>query len=104
MKEIPKKYSKYHCPICHKPLIMTYWGRVSLTDPKSDELWRFCCDSILDTSFGKRHCYFNTPIIRLPQYYTGEIDWSKIKNLTDNIHPVIKDAIDKAIQKNRFVS
>jgi len=104
MKTIPKIKSYQHCPICSKYLMTTYWGRISLTDPKSFELWRFCCTSILDTSFGRQPCYFNTPIIQLPQNYSGKIDWDQIKSLTDNIHPVLKDAIDKAIQKNKFIT
>jgi len=102
MKDIPKIISHQLCPICHKLLLLTYWGRINLANPKSDELWRFCCTSILNTSFGKYHCYFNTPIIQLPQNYKGEIDWSEIKSLIDSIHPVIKNAINEAIQKNKF--
>lgn len=103
MKDIPKNSSKHRCPICNKFLMITYWGRINLTNPKSDDLWRFCCDSILDTSFGRHQCYFNSPIIQLAQNYKGQINWSKIKSLTDSIHPIIKDAIDKAIRKNKFI-
>jgi len=102
MKGIPKKLSRYSCPICGKLLAVTYWGIVNLANLKSDNLWRFCCNSILITSFGKHHCYFNSPIIQLPQNYEGKIDWNKIKSLTDSIHPVIKNAIDEAIRKNKF--
>jgi len=104
MKGIPKIKSHHCCPICHKPLMVTYWGLSNLSNPKSEELWRFCCISILDTSFGKYQCYFNTPIIQLPQNYSGKINWDKTKSLTNNIHSVLRDAIDKAIKKNKFIT
>jgi len=104
MKGIPKERSNDLCPICSKKLLRTNWGKVDFTNPKSDDLWRYCCTSKVDTSFGMRLCYFNTPVVQLPIGYKGKINWSEIKSLTDNIHPVIKNAIDKAIKKNKFVN
>jgi len=104
VKDIPKKLSRYPCPICGKLLTVTYWGIVNLANPKSDNLWRFCCKSILITSFGEYHCYFNSPIVQLPRNYRDKIDWGKIKSLTDSIHPVIKNAIDEAIKHNKFAN
>jgi len=103
MKDIPKERSNILCPICHRRLLRTYWSKVKIGDVTSDNMWRYCCDSIIETSFGVRACYFDTPVIRLPLKYKGEINWSKIKHLTSIIHPVIKKAMDKAIKEGKFV-
>lgn len=103
MKDIPKERSNDLCPICSRRLLRTNWGKTSFTDPKADDLWRYCCTSKLNTSFGIKLCYFNTPIVQLPIRFRGKINWSEINNLADPIHPVIKEAIDKAIKKGKFV-
>jgi len=103
MKGIPKERVNDLCPICHRKLLRTHWGKAKNGDIKSDNMWRYCCDSKIDTSFGIKLCYFNTPVIQLPIKYKGEINWSKVKHLTSLVHPIIKEAIDKAIRENKFV-
>jgi len=104
MKGIPKERSNDLCPICSKKLLRTNWGKIDFTNPKSDDLWRYCCDSKINTPFGIKSCYFNAPVVQLPIGYRGKINWSKIKSLTDSIHPIIKNTIDKAIKENNFVN
>ena len=104
MKDIPKEISKDLCPICSQKLWRTNWGKTDFTNPKSDDLWRYCCTSKIDTSFGVKSCYFNTPTVQLPIGFRGKINWSEMKSLTNSIHPVIKDAIDKAISENKVIN
>lgn len=103
MRSVPKVRSNDLCPICSKKLLRTNWGKTDFTNPKSDDLWRYCCTSKIGTSFGVEACYFNTPVVQLPIGYKGKINWSKVASIEDPIHPVIKEAIDKAIKKGKFV-
>lgn len=103
MKSFPKERSDDLCPVCSQKLWRTNWGKVDFTNPKSDDLWRYCCTSRIDTSFGVRLCYFNTPVVQLSIEHKGEVDWSEVNHLTDPIHPVVREAIDKAIKKGKFV-